>query len=146
MKLWKWLSFVLVFSIASLHAQKTNILNTATSNTTITNSFACEGTNCAGLTIDATAGGIVLTAANYNPTVTDVPSGFSQAQRADCFNNGAKIWVTSNSAITLSSGKGRPVLDGSSFTIFGFTNIANFKAIRDAAVSSTLFCDYSRQP
>lgn len=127
-------------------AQKHNTLDTSNSQGAYLVPFACEGTNCAGKTIDATAGGITLTSANYNPVVTDQPAGFSQSQVAVCFNTGAKIWVTSNSAITLSSGKGLPILDGGSFTIYGFTNISNFKAIRDAAVSSTLYCDYLRQP
>lgn len=140
-----WLLLILLFA-SNVFAQKTTPLRTDNSNTALTVTFGCEGTNCAGLTVDATAGGVVLTAANYNPVVVDQPSGFSQAQRADCFNTGAKIWVTSNSAITLSSGKGRAVGDGGTFTIFGFTEIKNFKVIRDAAVSSTLYCDYSRQP
>lgn len=139
---------ILVCLIVSspVYAQKTTSLNTANVNLTIVTNLGCEGTNCAGLTIDATAGGIALTASKYNPTVTDQPSGFSQAQVASCYNTGAKIWITDNSAITLSSGKGKPILDGGYFTIYGYTNIANFKAIRDAAVSSTLYCDYYRQP
>lgn len=138
---------LLILAIPSLAlAQKTTSLNTANSQESILITFACEGTNCAGLTIDATAGGIALTSAKYNPTVTGLPSGFSQAQIAICTNSGAKIWVTVNSAITLASGDGQPINDGTTFTIYGYTNVANFKAIRDASTSSTLRCDYYRQP
>lgn len=139
------LATLFLFSL-SVNAQRHNTLDTSNSQIAVLVTFACEGTNCAGKTIDNTAGGISLTSANYNPTVTDQPSGFSQAQMASCNNSGAKIWVTVNSAITLSSGKGQPIIDGGSFVIYGYTNIANFKAIRDAAVSSTLYCDYYRQP
>lgn len=146
MKLLKWLSLVLVLSCVSLSAQKANTLNT--SNVQITNliQFGCEGTNCAGLTIDATAGGVSLTSSKYNPVVTDLPSAFSQAQLAICTNSGAKIWVTSNSAITLAASDGQPIQDGTVIYIYGFINIQNFKAIRDSVTSATLRCDYYRQP
>lgn len=140
---------VLIFSVllaSSAFAQKQNALTTDRSNTTLLVSIGCEGTNCAGLTIDNTAGGVGLTSSKYNPVVTDQPSGFSQAQRAICSNTGAKIWVTDVPSVTLSSGKGQFILDGGVFTIDGYTNISNFKAIRDAAVSSTIYCTYYRQP
>lgn len=137
---------ILILTTIPLSAQRHNTLDTSNSQGAYLVAFACEGTNCAGKTIDATAGGITLTSANYNPVVTDQPAGFSQAQTAVCYNTGAKIWVTSNSTITLSSGKGLAILDGGSFTIYGFASISTFKAIRDAAVSSTLYCDYLRQP
>lgn len=138
------LSLVLLSSI-SLNAQKTNTLNTLTSSQSILVNMGCEGANCAGLTVDNTSGGVVLTSSVYNPTVTDQAAGFSRAQRADCYNTGAKIWVTDNGVITLAASKGRAVLDGGTFSIYGYTNISNFHAIRDAAVSSTLYCDYYRQ-
>lgn len=139
------LLLVVLLLIPSL-AQAQQSLLTTNVNVAILKSFACEGTNCAGLTIDATAGGTALTSAQYNPSTADNPSGFSRAQRADCYNVGAKIWVTSLSTITLSTGKGMAVLDGGYFTIYGYTDISTFKAIRDAAVSSVLYCTYSRVP
>lgn len=137
----------LVILLASnVQAQKQNGLNTANVIETILPTFACEGSNCAGLTVDNTAGGVVLTAATYNPTVTDLPSGFSRAQVASCTNTGAKIWITTTPSVTLATGKGRPIVDGGSFIIYGYTDISNFHAIRDAAISSVLNCDYGRQP
>lgn len=141
------LSFIFVLFLAlSPSAQKTSAPNTANTNTTILIDIGCEGANCAGLTVDATAGGVALTSASYNPSVADQPAAFSQAQMADCYNTGAKIWVTDNSAITLASGRGKAIQDGGYFQVYGFTNISKFKAIRDAAVSSTLYCNYYRQP
>lgn len=131
---------------APAYAQKTTSLNTANVQIASVVQFGCEGTNCVGITIDATAGGVALTSAKYAPVVADQPSGFSQAQIAICTNSGAKIWYTSNSSITLSSGSGQPAVDGTVFIIYGNANIVSFKAIRDAAVSSTLRCDYYRQP
>lgn len=139
-------SLLLVPSVAL--AQKTTGLNTSNVQNSYQIEFACEGTNCVGKTVDATAGGVTLTAATYNPTVTDQPAGFSQAQAAFCTNTGAKIWVTStpSTVLTLASGRDTPIQDGQGFWIYGFTNIQNFRAIRDAAVSSTLLCAYYRQP
>jgi hypothetical protein len=138
---------VIVFLPLQAQAQqpKTTILTAGNSTTAVLVNMGCEGTNCVGIAIDATAGGIALTSAKYNPTVTDQPSQFSRAQMASCYNTGAKIWVTDNSAITLASARGRAILDGGTFTIYGYENISAFKAIRDAGVSSTLFCDYYRQ-
>lgn len=149
MKLLKLLLALIVIVSLPLQAQaqqpKTTILTAGNSTTAVLYNMACEGTNCVGITIDATAGGIVLTSSKYNPTVTDQPSQYSRAQMASCYNTGAKIWVTDNAAATLATARGRAILDGERFTIYGYTNIVNFKAIRDAAVSSTLFCDYYRQ-
>lgn len=148
MRLLKWLSvvcFVLLSLSNNVYAQKANTLNTSNVNIVTMIQLGCEGTNCAGLTVDATAGGVTLTSSKYNPVVADQPSAFSQAQLAICTNSGAKIWYTANSSITLASGDGQPAVDGTTFNIYGFINIQNFKAIRDAAVSSTLRCDYYRQ-
>ena len=139
--------FLLIPSLAIAQQAPNAALTTDKSQTTVVSAFACEGTSCAGLTVDATAGGVALTASKYNPTVTDTPSMISRAQTAICTNSGAKIWVTSvATGVTLASGKGQPIADGGLFTIYGYANISNFKAIRDAAISSTLFCDYYRQP
>lgn len=145
MKLKIGLVLVLLAS-TMLTAQKQIDLKTGNSQVAVLINIGCEGANCVGKTVDATAGGITLTSASYNPTVTDQPAGFSQAQKASCYNTGAKIWVTDNTAITLATGRGKAIQDGGVFDIYGFTAISNFKAIRDAAVSSTLYCDYYRQP
>lgn len=144
-KLLKTLSLVVLLA-SPAYAQKAISLNTSNVNITQLVWIGCEGTNCAGKTVDATAGGVTLTSSSYNPTVTDLPSGFSRAQVAVCTNSGAKIWVTPTSTITLASAKGQPIPDGQSFTIYYYDNISGFHAIRDAAVSSTLYCDYYRQP
>lgn len=152
MKRFLQISLTLVIVITTIlptgvQAQKQNALTTDRALSTLLVEFACEGANCAGKTVDATAGGVILTVLTYSPAVTaDLPAGFTNAQRADCINSGAKIWITSSPGVTLASGKGRPIFDGGSFTIYGLTNLTNFRAIRDAAVSSTLFCAYSRQP
>lgn len=141
--------FLWVLLSKPVNAQKIAPLNTATANITVVPVWiGCEGANCVGKTIDATAGGITLTSAQYNPTVSFTPSNLTQAQTATCANFGAKIWVSSAPAasLTLASGRGQPIQDGQGFSIYGFTAIANFRAIRDAAVSSTLVCDYYRQP
>jgi hypothetical protein len=141
------LSIVLAIGLCvPIQAQRKNNLDT--SNVQISNLvwMSCEGTNCVGLTVDATAGGVTLTSAKYSPTVTDQPSGFSQAQVAICSNSGAKIWVSDGTSFTLATARGMPVNDGSTFIVYGFTNISNMHLIRDAAVSSTVFCNYYRQP
>lgn len=151
----KWLkskSLILTFLFLGIasnsFAQKAIGLNTGNVNTAILDWIGCEGTNCAGKTVDATAGGVTLTSAQYNPTVTDLPAAFSRAQIAVCTNSGAKIWVSvaPSATVTLATAKGQPILDGGSFTVYGYTQISNLHAIRDAAVSSLLYCDYYRQP
>lgn len=148
-------TLLLTLAIPSIsYAQKSLSLNTDRSQETILIWMGCEGTNCAGTTVDNTAGGVTLTSTQFNPAVgaTFCPSGTNrgmcQAQVAFCSNAGAKIWVSSalTSAVTLASGDGQPFNDGTTFTIYGFTNISNFHAIRDAGSSSTLRCDYYRQP
>jgi hypothetical protein len=133
---------------SNINAQKNQAQNTGNTQTTILVWMGCEGTNCVGKTVDATAGGVVLDSTKYNPTVTDQPSEFSRAQLAICTNTGAKIWVSSapTTSLTLATSRGQYVLDGGVFSVYNYTNISNFHAIRDAAVSSTLFCDYYRQP
>jgi hypothetical protein len=140
------LLIILATTLVSAQQAPQAALTTDKSNATVVIAFACEGTACVGKTVDATAGGIILTVATYNPTVTDTPPMFTRAQSAICTNTGAKIWVTSVPSITLVSGKGQPILDGQIFTIYGYNNIVAFHAIRDAAVSSNLLCDYYRQP
>ena len=137
---------VLLFCAESALAQNQAVLTTGRSQSTVLVTFSCEGVNCAGLIVDATVGGVTLTAAKYNPVVADQPAEFSRAQSVYCTNNGAKIWYTTVPGVTLATTLGQPVLDTGSFTIYGYANIVNFRAIRDAAVSSTLRCDYSRQP
>lgn len=145
-KLLLFLLFVLAFTLnAEAQNPKTTNLTAANSNTVILLNMGCEGTNCVGLTIDATVGGIALTAAKYSPTVANQPPAYSNSQRADCYNTGSKIWVTDNATLTLASGRGRAIYDGQFFSIYGIDSIQNFKAIRDSSTSSTLYCDYYRQ-
>lgn len=143
-KLFIFLLFILVLAQVT-NAQKVLPLTTDRVTNSILVNMGCEGTNCAGLTVDSTAGGVTLTSSAYNPTVTDQPSGYSQAQRADCYNSGNKIWVTTNPNITLTTGRGIGYADATYFTVYGYTNIKNLHAIRDASSSSTLYCDYYRQ-
>lgn len=135
-------------SVAKAQDYPVKSLTTDKSQTTILVWIGCEGTNCAGKTVDNTAGGVTLTVAQYSPTVTGAPTFTTQAQVAICVNSGNKIWVTPapSATVTLATGDGQPIFDGGGFTIYGIKNITNFHAIRDAASNSTLFCDYYRQP
>lgn len=101
--------------------------------------------NSEAITIDATAGGVGFTASKISPTCTDCSLNILRAVRADCVTEpaAANIRVTID-ATTVTTTVGTLIAAGTSFTIYGYANIANFKAIRTAAVSVAMYCVYSR--
>lgn len=132
-----YLSILSVFLLSTpTHTQ--SALNTLNSQVAILTDFDSESITIAGTSIGFTAGTI-------NPVVTDKPAFASQAQRASCQNTGtANINVITDSKAATTS---MPVITPSgTFTVYGYTNITNFRAIRSTGVSSTIYCIYSRLP
>jgi hypothetical protein len=96
------------------------------------------------ITVAGTA--IGFTSSKINPTVTDKPAGFSQAQLATCVNlpSGAQITILTTGTDPTSS-TGITIEAGQSFKVWSYANISAFRAIRVGS-SSTLACIYSRMP
>lgn len=126
-------SFLFLFTIGITGQQS---LNTQTSKDGIKPTFASEQITVANTAIGFTAGTI-------NPTVASGLTGASRATVASCTNSGAAIRILS-SGTTPTTTLGLLVGDGQSFTVYGYTDIAAFRAIRIAGVSSVLDCQYGR--
>lgn len=103
------------------------------------NAFAYEQ-----VTLDATAGGIALTSATYNPTVVGTPSSMTRAELAimNCQTAQARYKVDGVAAVTTSLGM--IVNPGDTLQIYGFANIAAFRGIRTGAVSAVCDITYYR--
>lgn len=128
---------LLILSLPSIsHAQST--LTTLNTQISVVTAFNDEQ-----VTIDATAGGVGFTAAKINPSCTNCNPDNSRASRADCKVESADIRL-SLTATAPTSAVGLLIANGSTFTLYGYTNISTFKAIRTAAVSATLSCIYYR--
>lgn len=126
----------------TIHAQSAgNTLLTGTSQIGILNAYASEA-----ISVDATAGGVGFTAAKISPTCTDCPINVLRAVRADCTTEAQtsiNIRVTVDGTV-VSSTVGTLITSGTTFTVFGYTNIAAFKAIRTASTTVAMYCTYSR--
>lgn len=125
----KYLLFlVLVFIPTQIKAQQQ-----PPNNTTFRTAFAYEQ-----VTLDNTAGGVILTAATYNPTVTDTPSSVTRAELAvvNCNNAQARYKVDGGTVTTTS---GMLIQDGDWFLIYGYNNISAFHGIRTGTTS--VVCD-----
>lgn len=97
------------------------------------------------VTIDATVGGVGLTTATFNPTVTDRPGLASEAVLATLQNAGAEIRIALDGSAPTSA-VGVVIADGASFEMWGIGDITAFRAIRTGGVSSILTAIYSRHP
>lgn len=107
---------------------------------TILDSFDSEA-----VTVDATVGGVALTTATYNPTVTDGAELVTRATLATLKNVGAEIRITLDGSAPTSS-VGFVIADGASFEVWGIGDITAFRAIRTGGVSSIITAIYSRRP
>lgn len=140
----KRILIVVLLLSATINAQQSGqALVTTNSQSSILNAFADEA-----ITIDATAGGVGFTAAKINPTCTDCIPFSRAAQRADCtteYSAGINIRATVTGTVVTAS-VGTLIVSGTTFTVFGYTNIAAFKAIRTASTSVAMYCTYSRTP
>lgn len=96
------------------------------------------------VTLDATAGGIALTSATYNPTVVDSPSGMTRAELAiiNCQTAQARYRVDGVAAVTASLGM--IVNPGDTLQVYSFANIAAFRGIRTTGVSAVCDVTYYR--
>ena len=97
------------------------------------------------VTIDATAGGVGLTAATFNPVVTDRPGLASEAVLATLQNIGANIRIALDGSAPTAT-VGIRIADGASFDVYGIADITALRAIREGGVSSLLTAVYSRHP
>lgn len=89
------------------------------------------------ITIDATAGGVPLTAAKLNPAT-------GTRCRAVFFSvDGAAVRFTMDGTAPTSS-VGHLLADGGSLMLHGQTALKNFRAIRSAGVSATARVTYYR--
>lgn len=96
------------------------------------------------VTIDATVGGIALTAATYNPVVTDSPANMTRAEYAilNCQLGQFRYRTDGVAAVTAAAGMTWNV--GEEKAIFGFANIQNFRGIRTGATSAVCDVTYYR--
>lgn len=141
MKLWKFILLLLLLTPSLTRAQQP--LNTRNAQDAILVPYAEEA-----ITIDATAGGKGFTSATINPTCTGCPINTLRAQRADCVTeatSGAQFRVTT-AGTTVTSSVGQLLTSGMNFTVYGYTAIAAFRAIRTASTSVPMYCVYSRWP
>ena len=91
------------------------------------------------LTIDATVGGIALTAATYAAS-----SGWPMAQKAVIQVLSASIRVRIDGTAPTST-TGFAESPGSSFELNGEAEIVNFRAIRSSSSSAKIIVDYLRK-
>lgn len=135
MKAIKYILLLSLFLTGSISAQQ---LNSTTITNAIRTSFASEK-----ITVDATAGGVRFTAATINPTCTDcVPGTNNRATGASCSLETGDIRILTSGTVTASTGL--YITAGSSFTLYGYTDINAFRAIRVTATSGTINCIYYR--
>lgn len=114
-------------------------LQTGTSQDGIVTSYDGEAITVAGTAIG-------FTASKISPTCTDCPLNVLRATRADCTTEAQtdiNIRILANGT-TPTSTVGLLLTSGKSFTVYGYTNIAAFRAIRTAATSVVMYCVYSR--
>jgi hypothetical protein len=93
--------------------------------------MALRAVDAESLTIDATAGGIKITASKVTPGVI----------RAFCKLEAGQIRIQTDPDIIITAGgsEGSPTMDiGDSFYIVGRPDILNFRAIRTGGTSGTL--------
>ncbi len=129
-----------ILSFPSIGAAQST-LNTRNSQSAILVPYAEEAITIAGTAIG-------FTAATINPTCTDCPVNVLRAQRADCVTeatSGAQIRVT-GAGTTPTAAVGQLLSSGQVFTVYGYTAIAAFRAIRTASTSVPMYCVYSRWP
>lgn len=122
--------------ITKVQAQQQEPLN---STTRFRTAFAWES-----VTFDATAGGVALTSATYNPTVTDKPAEFSRAELAvmSCVTAQIRYRVDGG---TVTSANGMLVNPGDVLLVYGFSNISAFRGIRTGGTSGACDITYYRQ-
>lgn len=134
------LSLLLILSSTTFAQSPGRTLLTGTSQDGILVAFANEA-----ITIDNTAGGVGFTAGTINPTCTDCPLNVLRATRADCTTEPAafsfRVTITGT---TVTTSVGTLIAAGTSFTIYGYSNIAAAKFIRTAGTSIAMYCVYSR--
>lgn len=95
------------------------------------------------LTVDATAGGVALTAANYQTALSGNFATKTTAQRAFITVEGYAVRVNVDpSATVTASDDGHALAVGDSLTLTSATQIQNFRAIRTTANSGTLLVTY----
>ncbi len=105
---------------------------------TIYNSFDSEA-----VTVDATVGGVSLTAATYQPVIADDMPEVTEATLATITNVGAEIRITVEGT-TVTAAIGTVIADGQTFEVWGIIDIAALRMIRTGAVSSIITAVYSR--
>ena len=130
--------FLLIPSLGAAQSPGITLL-TGTSQDGILVAFANEAITVAGTSIG-------FTEATINPTCTDCPLNVLRATRADCtteLQTGINIRVTITGT-TPTSSVGILISSGQSFTVYGYTNIAAFRAIRTASTSVAMYCTYTR--
>jgi hypothetical protein len=113
-------------------------LNTGNVNNAVVKSFDGEQ-----ITVAATA--IGFTSSKINPTCASCIPGQSKANVATCVSSTAQIRVFSYGTSPTST-TGLPIEAGTSFTVYGVNDVANFRAIRTGSTSAVLDCQYSRLP
>lgn len=134
------LTVCLLLSSIQIGAQSPGVvLLTGNVQPAITTAYANEA-----ISITGTAGG--FTSSLINPTCTDCPINVLRATRADCTTESAvginfRVTITST---TPTASVGTLIASGTSFSVFGYTNIVAFRAIRTAATSIDMYCIYSR--
>lgn len=125
---------LVLYAAGTLSAQGQNITNRFF--------FAYDYDNA--LTIDNTAGGVGFTASKVTPVgqayrAQAVFVTVSCASSAPCDIN-----YTYDGATTVTTTVGQTLSTGMSFTLFGYQNIVNFKAIRTGSNSAVLKVVYTR--
>lgn len=133
------LALLLIPSIVSGQSAGFPLL-TGTSQVGILDAFANEA-----ITIDSTAGGVAFTTATISPTCTDCPINVLRATRADCTSEtSAFLFRVTTTGTAPTTAVGTLITAGASFTVYGYVNIAAFRAIRTAGTSIAMYCVYSR--
>ena len=96
------------------------------------------------ITIDATAGGIALTAATYNPVVTDSPAGMTRAELAVINCQVAQLRYRVDLVAAVTASVGMTFNAGEEKLIYGFVAIQQFRGIRTTATSAVCDVTYYR--
>lgn len=96
------------------------------------------------VTIDATAGGIALTAATYNPVVTDSPASMTRAELAVINCQVAQLRYRVDLVAAVTASVGMTFNAGEEKLIYGFTAISQFRGIRTTATSAVCDVTYYR--
>ena len=96
--------------------------------------------NGEAITVSNTA--IGFTSSLINPTCADCPVNVLRATLATCTVQTDAIRVRADGT-NPTAAIGLYVASGQSFTVFGYNDIANFRAIR-VTTDATIYCQYSR--